>query len=288
MFLGVDPLTSRFPWISPFAATNCNPVRYIDADGRAAVPPDDHYINLNGSIQTVKTSDNYDRFFVQDHQSETGYRLAGKLEINDAGLVLFPSQGQGFDRYGLVDAGGKSASPAEVVGRGDHYLKPESAAALFGLMNKLNSTYGFTLSLGDMSSSNGSDPWQPGAGHHKGHGHLGIRSGLDVDFRYLTKDKISFQDGKRGQWVQGAKGGYFNDIGSSLFSYEFNTQLYSTAGKFGFTNNFQGTNGNLLGVKKVGGHDDHGHLGLDYNNLNWQYVRDAPIKQSNNFNFYNR
>nr|MBA3986180.1 hypothetical protein [Flavobacteriales bacterium] len=226
-FLSVDPLAHEFPHQSPYAAMNNNPIYFIDPDGRAAVPPDDHYINNDGSISSVQTDDNFDRFFVQDNLSETGYRLAGQLNKNDAGLVQFPGSGTGFDRYGTVDAGGTSTSPAETVGQGDHYLKPETAAALFGLVNKLHSDLGFNLSLGDMSSSNGSDPWQAGFKHHAGHGHLGKRSGLDVDFRYLNSDGNSFQSS--------------NAFKSSSFSSLNNQRVYDAAATFGFTKNYQGT-----------------------------------------------
>lgn len=167
----------------------------------------------------------------------------------------------------LLMQGGTSTSPAETVGQGDHYLKPETAAALFGLVNYLHSEYGFTISLGDMSSSNGSDPWQIGFKHHAGHGHLGKRSGLDVDFRYLNTDGNSFQSS--------------NAFKSSSFSTLNNQRVYNAAATFGFTKNYQGTSGSLTGVTKVGGHNDHGHLGLQHSSLNWKYLQNAPTRQFN-------
>lgn len=274
---GTDPMAYEFPWQSPYSAMNNNPVYFIDPDGRAAVPPDDHYINNDGSIRSVQTNDNFDRFYVPDNLSETGYRLAGRLDKNDAGLVQFPASGTGFDRYGTVDAGGTSTSPAETVGQRDHYLKPETAAALFGLVNKLHSDFGFNISLGDMSSLNGSDPWQSGFKHYAGHGHLGKRSGLDVDFRYLNSDGNSFQSS--------------NAFKCSSFSSLNNQRVYDAAATFGFPKNYQGTSGSLTGVTKVGGHNDHGHLGLQHSNLNWKYVPAAPIRQNNtgiNFNLFGR
>lgn len=154
---------------------------------------------------------------------------------------------------------------------GDHYLQPETAAAFFGLVNKLSADFGFNISLGDMSSSNGTDPWQPGFKHHAGHGHLGRRSGLDADFRYLNADGTSFQSS--------------NAFNNSSFSSFNNQQVYDAAATFGFTKNYQGTSGNLTGAIKVGGHNDHGHLGLQYKSLNWKYVPTAP---NNSFNWLNR
>jgi len=226
---------------------------------------DDHYINDDGSIISVRANCGKERFFVQDHRSPsaTGYKLIAELEKNDDGLVLFPSKGVGFERYGTNDAGGVSTSPKEIVGSGDHYLLPETAAALFGVINKLHNDYKLVVSLGDMSSSNGSDPWQQGFKHHAGHGHNGKRSGMDVDFRYLNQGGTSFQS--------------VNAFGDSSYSALNNQRVYDTAELFGFTENYQGTKGALSGVKKVKGHNDHGHLGLDYKNLKWKYSRTAPV-----------
>ncbi len=226
-------------------------------------PSDDHYTNDDGSITSVRANCGRERFFIQDNKSLIGYRLIAELEKNSDGLVLFPSSGTGFGRYGTIDAGGASKTPKETVGKGDHYLLPETAAALFGLINKLHSDYSIVVSLGDMSSSNGSDPWQKGFKHHAGHGHKGKRSGMDVDFRYLNTSGKSFQ--KR------------NAFGDSSFSAINNQRLYDTAKMYGFTKNYQGTKGSLKGVTKVNGHNDHGHLGLQHKDLKWKYNKKPPV-----------
>jgi len=234
-------------------------------------PSDDHYINDDGSIISVRSNTGKERFFVQNYVSLTGYLLVAELEKNKDGLVLFPSTGTGFDRYGTVDAGGISTSPAETVGQGDHYLLPETAAALFGVINTVNSDFGMVVSLGDMSSSNGSDPWEQGFKHHAGHGHLGKRSGMDVDFRYLNKSGKSFQSK--------------NAFGNSSFSTVNNQRLYDAAKTYGFTKNYQGHNGSLSGPTKVNGHNDHGHLGLDYKSLKWKYSKVPPTYRK--FHWFN-
>ncbi|WP_281166431.1 RHS repeat-associated core domain-containing protein [Riemerella columbina] len=43
IFLNVDPLAEKYPFTSPYTYTNNNPVMLIDPDGKAAMPPDDHF-----------------------------------------------------------------------------------------------------------------------------------------------------------------------------------------------------------------------------------------------------
>ncbi len=158
--------------------------------------------------------------------------------------------------------GGASTSPREDVGEGDHYILPITAACLLGLINVLSVKHGFNISFGDMSSSNGSDPWQAGSKHHAGNGHRGKRSGIDVDFRYLNTDGVSFQSA--------------NAFKNDSYSLENNQIVFDTAKIFGFDINYQGTSGNIVGPKKAGGHNDHGHLGLTIVNVNWKFTSKKP------------
>ncbi len=123
-----------------------------------------------------------------------------------------------------------------------------------------------------MSSSNGSDPWQAGFFHHSGHGHNGNRTGLDVDFRYLNTSGNSFQSG--------------NAFNSSSYSSENNQNVYDTATTFGFTVNYQGNSGNLVGPTNANQHNDHGNLGRGNNNSNITTIsrlkpsRPVPVSSS--------
>jgi RHS repeat-associated protein len=264
-WLSKDP---KGQYASPYLGMGNNPVSRIDPDGGSVL--NDYYINLDGTINVVKTNDNFDRFFTATPDYSTDgvfgqlFTLSGKFDKNTVGLINFPDRGVGFTSYGAVETGGLSSgiknkiSFKENVGYGDSYLKPQAVAALLGVINELNSK-GIIISLGDMSSSNGSDPANGGVGtfHHGGHGHTGKRSGLDIDFRYIGNDGNSFR----------------GEMDNNKFNLGNNKSVYDAAFRFGFDpkNTYQGKKGNIPGVKKMGGHNNHGHLGLMLNPTNFKY-----------------
>ncbi len=248
-FTAVDPLLASGKSANPqtfnrYVYVMNRPSRYIDPSGLVAV--DDHFINRDGSVIIVENDCKCHSYYIETDKGSGDYRKITTLQENAAGLVEFPAEMNFFGRYGVIDSGGGDHGP------GDHFLKPEVAAALFGVSAVLKDEHGITMSYGDMSSSNGRDPWQPGFDHHKGHGH-NDRSGLDVDFRYINDKGESFQS-------KTARS-------DSQFSVSMNQAVFDTASTFGFTANFQGnTQGRktgLTGPKAVGGHNDHGHLGYE-------------------------
>ena len=218
-----------------------NPDNFLKG-GMPLAYTDDYFTKRDGKIDVYETDDDFDRFYVETKDTPGKFELVATLTKNDAGLVQFPDSGSGFNRYGAVDAGGGDH------GAGDHFVKPIVAAALFGMVAVLRDDYGITMSFGDMSSSNGRDPWETGFPHHSGHGHAS-RSGVDVDFRYLNRSGASFQSKTA--------------TTDSQFSVEKNQAVFDVAKRFGFTSNYQGTGGKLKGVTKAGGHNDHGHLGFN-------------------------
>ena len=68
-WLSVDPLSDKYPSISPYAYCNWNPVKYVDPDGRDIY----RYDNKTGDIKLYqKTDDNFDQFGKFKYNRKTG------------------------------------------------------------------------------------------------------------------------------------------------------------------------------------------------------------------------
>ena len=71
-WMSPDPLSEEFPEWSPYTMCYNNPIKFVDPDGRAAVPGDDIYIYKDDKGKIVKTEiintgeDTPNRLFVQD------------------------------------------------------------------------------------------------------------------------------------------------------------------------------------------------------------------------------
>jgi len=218
-----------------------------------------YYIYRNGSIKYIN-ADSTINYYIQIKEGENTFKKIATLNKNIHGVVKFPDSGKGFNRYGGVDKGG--VSNVETVGEGDHYLNPETAAALFGIINEINDM-SWEVHFGDMSSSNGSDPWQSGSNHHAGHGHLRKQSGRNIDFRYLNKNGVSFHG--------------LNT--SNDFDKNKNQTFFRLAYKYGFQKNYATgmLDFRIYGVNpNVGAHYDHGHIGL--NNIKLEEVKSVNVK----------
>ncbi len=256
-FTSVDPLTSSIQSGDPrslnrYTYARNDPVNGVDPHGLATV--DDWYVSDDGKIEVFRTEDPFDRFHVFD-ENRNIFVLVAQLDKNENGLVRFPDAGYGFDNYNPGERGGFDPVTGETAGVGDHYLQPIAAAALFGFTNQLKNDLGITLSLGDMSASNGSDPWDIKFrtpiwdGHHSGHGHNGKNTGTDIDFRYVDSGGAS----RRGNWA----------VDPGMFDQKKNEAIFELAGKWGFAKNFRGTRVPIGGTRSAAGHNDHGHLGFD-------------------------
>jgi predicted chitinase len=221
----------------------------------------EYYIYKSGKVKLKKGSQKKHDYYVE--RANGKFKLLYSLDENEYGMVKIPDSGSGFKRYGTVDSGGTSAG--ETVGEGDHYLMPKTAAAIFGMIDVINEN-GWEIHLGDMSSKNGSDPWQTGSFHHAGHGHNGTRKGLDCDFRYLNTSGKSYQG--------------FNT--SSFFDQEKNKTVFNIAYKYGFRKNFCANPLTILGSTVAGviherNHNDHGHIGLT--NLDLEEVSSINVEK---------
>lgn len=240
---------------SNYKCENTNNEEIVPAIGQS-----EYYIYKTGKIKLIKGTIKKSAYYVEKTVGK--FKLLYILEENSYGLVEIPSSGNGFNRYAKYpDVGG--ISKGETVGKGDHYLLPNTAAALLGIINEINEK-GWEIHLGDMSSENGSDPWGPGSKHHAGHGHLGTRKGLDIDFRYLNKSGKSYQGNNT----------------SSEFDKEKNKTVFNLAHNYGFRSNYctdpnSVFGENILGVKNISSHKDHGHFGLT--NLDIEEVKSVNV-----------
>ncbi len=229
-----DPIIKEHE--SPYAWVTNNPVRFIDLLGL-----DTFDINVNDqSINKIAVENSESHIYRIYYDNE----IIGthSLAINDAGLVQFPASGDGFGRYGTVDEGG------------DHYLKPKTAAALFGLVSEMHQDdSNFRVDFGDMSDETGGAP----GGDHQTHGGPRGYSGESIDYRYLDDNNQSFWGNASSQTS--------NDWNNMMF--------FSTAEQWGFGKNYISNknrgwnlklnNKNIIkypGAKQIGGHDNHGHL----------------------------
>ncbi|WP_229809306.1 glycoside hydrolase family 19 protein, partial [Aquimarina muelleri] len=219
-----------------------------------------YYVFKNGEIKFIEGGKEVN-YYVETEEGSNTFKKVATLTKNGYGLVKFPETGDGFGSYSNGDPGGidpnarkrKSGNTiyttTEHQGKGDRYLLPKTAACLFGMASELG-ILGYTVDFGDMSSENGSDPGKPGS-HHSGHGHLGKRIGLDVDFRYVNSNKKSVQGKFTGSW----------------FDFDKNKKIFEVAKKYNFIVNYS-TKTTLIDLTVVSGtrhaakHDDHGHLGI--------------------------
>ncbi len=226
-------------------------------------PPEDagYYVFKDGTIKYIAGGKEIN-YYVETEEGNNTFKKVATLTKNGYGMVKFPETGDGFGSYSNGDIGGidhnakkrKSGqtiyTTTEYQGKGDRYLLPRTAACLFGMASELG-VLGYIVDFGDMSSENGSDPGKPGS-HHSGHGHLGKRIGLDVDFRYVNSSKKSV----RGEFTE------------SWFNFDKNKKIFEVAKKYNFGKNYT-TKTNSVDLTVVEGtrhsshHDDHGHLGLN-------------------------
>lgn len=231
LWLSVDPMSDKYPNLSPYNYCAWNPMKLVDPDGMEL---DDYISKLDGTIEKKITNDKFDRFYVETSDGNT--KLMATLDKHTAKdgkttLVNFPDRGDGFDRYGGVDIGG------------DHSIQPLVAAALFGAINTINSNDPtITIQFGDMSAEDGS---KPGTAHQGGStSHL---NGRNVDLRYVRKDRAM-------QRVT---------VNDTEFDWNANQIVVNSFHLYGFSDikSYPNSNGKILAnTKKLPNHHHHLHL----------------------------
>ena len=94
LWMSVDPIANLKNWISPYAYTKDNPLRYIDPDGQ-----DEWEINKQGKIVKHIKTDKHDAFYIVNYR---GKRIRGKSISFTYGTVE-KATGQKNDRGLLYD-----------------------------------------------------------------------------------------------------------------------------------------------------------------------------------------
>ena len=226
----VDPMAEKRGWLTPYNFVQNNPLAKIDPNGML----DDNLTALkDGTIEVQKTTDKFDKFFVENNdgsRQQVAQLDRYKSSDGETDLVTFPESGQGYTRYSKIDEGG------------DHSVQPLVAAALFGAINQLIESHpNVIVQLGDMSTINGGKP----GNEHNG-GRLSHINGKNIDVRYIRGDNKLMP----------------LNVDSPQFDKNANQAMVNSFNHFGFKNILSQTNKNgvLLNGTINKGHYDHLHL----------------------------
>jgi RHS repeat-associated protein len=166
-WLSVDPLSDKYPNLSPYAYCANNPVNLVDPDGMQI---DDYKIYSNGKIEVTRTMDKFDRFYLVSSKdnSET---LIGQFNKNEHNLIQLPSN---FS-YNNNDFGANFSFKVKAGNEANSFISGEAFAALLGTLSTTNTN---DLTIIGFSQYNGDSP--PPSKSHKG--------GMNGDLRYLSND----------------------------------------------------------------------------------------------------
>ncbi len=170
LWLSVDPLAEKYPGMSPYVYTYANPLKFEDPTGMA--PEDDYFINKNGTIEVIRTNDNFDRFFLE---YDNGYIHVATFSKNEYGLIQLPRKFQ-FTYDFSNPEGSRSFGFVSHTSDAKRFLSGEAVAVLIGALNEARIS---DLSLGQFSLYNGASP--PPSKSHIG--------GKNGDLRLLRKDR---------------------------------------------------------------------------------------------------
>ena len=165
-WLSPDPLSDKYPEISPYAYCHWNPVKYIDPDGR-----DIYTINEEtGTIEQVRTEGDNHSYYLTNGTSTS---FVGSFQQNENGLV--PLSGN----VAFNNTSGKACGFSVKEGNESRsYISPNALASLIGAVGSLGYT---DVAVIGFSLCNGASP-SPSISH---------KNGNVGDLRYLRADGVS-------------------------------------------------------------------------------------------------
>ena len=165
-WLSPDPLSDKYPEISPYAYCGWNPVKYIDPDGR-----DIYTINEEtGTIEQVRTEGDNHSYYLTNGTSTS---FVGSFQQNENGLV--PLSGN----VAFNNTSGKACGFSVKEGNESRsYISPNALASLIGAVGSLDYT---DVAVIGFSLCNGASP-SPSISH---------KNGNVGDLRYLRADGVS-------------------------------------------------------------------------------------------------
>ena len=165
-WLSPDPLSDKYPEISPYAYCGWNPVKYIDPDGR-----DIYTINEEtGTIEQVRTEGDNHSYYLTNGTSTS---FVGSFQQNENGLV--PLSGN----VAFNNTSGKACGFSVKEGNESRsYISPNALASLIGAVGSLGYT---DVAVIGFSLCNGASP-SPSISH---------KNGNVGDLRYLRADGVS-------------------------------------------------------------------------------------------------
>ena len=165
-WLSVDPLSDKYPNISPYAYCAWNPINKIDPDGK-----DIYTINEEtGTIEQIRTEGNTHSYYLTDG---TNTSFVGSFQQNENGLVplsgnIIFNNSRGEACNFSIKKGNESRS----------YISPNALASIIGAVGVLGYT---DVTVIGFSLYDGSSP-RPSISH---------KNGNVGDLRYLRTDGVS-------------------------------------------------------------------------------------------------
>ena len=202
IWLSVDPMSDKYPRVSPYTYCGNNPVRLVDPNGREIGDYYDEYGKYLGSdgiddhrvYQTTRMAwNNHVTYSTAPNVSGAAGLVQSKYdnlkadsrtyylgETNEFGLLQLTNMGnpniRNNDGYAedIYSYTTKSGEQSPIGRHGDDWTAPSVAAAVNYAVNQT----GVTIVVNDVSAYDGTTNL----------GHKSHRNGLCIDFRYITED----------------------------------------------------------------------------------------------------